>query len=109
MKTADNYFRGFPALWNLAVFYLFLLKPPGWLAAVIVTALAALTFAPFKFVHPTRVVRLRIVSVAALLAWGVLALDAVLEGLAPGLWVSAGLVAIAVYFLGVGLTEKRWT
>jgi phosphatidylcholine synthase len=109
MKTADNYFRGFPALWNLAVFYLFLLKPPGWLAAVIVTALAALTFAPFKFVHPTRVVRLRIVSVAALLAWGVLALDAVLEGLAPGLWVNTGLVAIAVYFLGVGLTEKRWT
>ncbi len=109
MKTADNYFRGFPALWNLAAFYLFLLKPPGWLAAAIVAALAVLTFAPFKFVHPTRVVRLRIVSLAALVAWGVLASDAVLEGLAPGLWVSAGLVAIAVYFLGVGLTEKRWT
>ena len=25
MKTADNYFRGFPALWNLAAFYLYLL------------------------------------------------------------------------------------
>ena len=24
MKTADNYFRGFPALWNLVAFYLFL-------------------------------------------------------------------------------------
>src|SRR4030095_14741783 len=48
MKTADNYFRGFPALWNAAAFYLFLLKPTPWLAAAIVAALAALTFVPFK-------------------------------------------------------------
>src|SRR3954451_7465362 len=26
MKTADNHFRGFPALWNAAAFYLFLLR-----------------------------------------------------------------------------------
>ena len=35
MKTADNYFRGFPALWNAVAFYLFVLKPPPWLAAVV--------------------------------------------------------------------------
>jgi len=30
MKAADNHFRGFPALWNAAAFYLFLLHlPPG--------------------------------------------------------------------------------
>ena len=28
MKTHDNYFRGFPALWNLAAFYLYVLEPP---------------------------------------------------------------------------------
>ena len=28
MKTPDNYFRGFPAVWNLAAFYLYLLEPP---------------------------------------------------------------------------------
>ena len=27
MKTADNFFRGFPAVWNLVVFYLLLLRP----------------------------------------------------------------------------------
>ena len=27
MKAADNHFRGFPALWNVAAFYLFLLHP----------------------------------------------------------------------------------
>ncbi len=106
MKTADNYFRGFPALWNLAAFYLFVLKLPPWIAAAVVAALAALTFAPFKFIHPTRVARLRLVNLVALVTWAVLALDAVIEGLVPGPWVSAALVAIAVYFLGVGLTEK---
>src|SRR5437870_13635817 len=26
MKTKDNYFRGFPTLWNIVAFYLFVLK-----------------------------------------------------------------------------------
>ena len=34
MKTDDNYFRGFPAVWNLAAFYLYLLEPPEWAAAI---------------------------------------------------------------------------
>src|SRR5690242_11315823 len=34
MKSADNHFRGFPGLWNLAAYYLFLLQPPAWLAAL---------------------------------------------------------------------------
>jgi phosphatidylcholine synthase len=107
MKTPDNYFRGFPALWNAAAFYLFLLKPMPWLAAVIVVALAALTFVPFKFLHPLRVTRLRTLNIAALIVWSALALVAVLHDLAPGPWVAGGLAAIALYFLGVGLAEKR--
>jgi phosphatidylserine synthase len=43
MKTPDNYFRGFPAVWNLAAFYLYLLEPPEWLAAGLIAALAVLT------------------------------------------------------------------
>ena len=46
MKTDDNYFRGFPALWNLAAFYLYILEPPEWIAATAVFVLAALSFAP---------------------------------------------------------------
>ena len=40
MKTDDNYFRGFPAVWNLAAFYLYLLEPPEWAAAVAIAVLA---------------------------------------------------------------------
>jgi phosphatidylcholine synthase len=107
MKTADNYFRGFPTLWNVAAFYLFLLKPPSWIAAGLVALLAVATFVPFKFVHPIRVARLRGVSVAALALWSILAGYALLTSLDPGPWVAGALVVIAAYFLAVGLTERQ--
>lgn len=107
MKTDDNYFRGFPALWNAAAFYLFLLAPAPWLAAGVVAALAALTFVPFKFLHPMRVARLRMLNIAAVIVWSALALVAVLRDLEPGPWVAGGLVLIGLYLLAVGLTEKR--
>ena len=105
MKTEDNYFRGFPTLWNAAAFYLFLLKPQPWLAAAAVALLVVLTFVPFKFVHPFRVIRLRGVNIAAMLAWSGLALVAVLTDLDPGPWVTGGLVVVAVYVVTVGLTD----
>ena len=107
MKTADNYFRGFPALWNAAAFYLFLLKPTPLLAGVTIVLLAALTFAPFKFLHPMRVTRLRAINIAVMILWAILALIALWHDLGPGPWVSGSLVVIGLYFISVGLTEKR--
>ena len=46
MKTSDYYFRGFPALWNIAAFYLFILKPGAWTGAGLIVALSELTFVP---------------------------------------------------------------
>jgi phosphatidylcholine synthase len=109
MKTPDNYFRGFPTLWNAVVFYLFVLKLPAWLAAAIVFLLAVLTFAPFKFLHPFRVVRLRSISIAAVVIWSALAALTLWRDLDPGPWVTAALVTIAAYFVAVGLTERRGT
>jgi phosphatidylcholine synthase len=105
MKTEDNYFRGFPTLWNAVAFYMFLLKPQPWLAAAVVAALAVLTFVPFKFVHPFRVNRLRGFNIAAVLAWAGLAFVAVLSDLDPGPWVTGALVVVAVYVVTVGLTD----
>jgi phosphatidylcholine synthase len=55
MKTDDNYFRGFPALWNLIAFYLFVLEVGAMVGAVVVATMVVLTFAPVHFVHPFRV------------------------------------------------------
>jgi phosphatidylcholine synthase len=106
MKTEDNYFRGFPTLWNAAAFYLFLLKPPAWLTVAVVAALAVLTFVPFKFVHPFRVMRLRMLNVTAVVLWAGLATVAILRNLDPGPLVTVCLVVIALYVIGVGLTDR---
>ena len=103
MKTADSYFRGFPALWNVAAFYLFVIKPPSWAGAAAIVILAAATFAPIHFVHPVRVPRWRLLNLAALVLWGVLALFAAAQNLDPPGWVAAALGAIAIYFVIVGL------
>jgi phosphatidylcholine synthase len=55
MKTEDNFFRGFPALWDVIAFYLFILQPGHIASAIVVGAFCVLTFAPILFVHPIRV------------------------------------------------------
>jgi phosphatidylcholine synthase len=107
MKTPDNYFSGFPAVWNVAAFYLYVLEPPPWAAAAMVVALSILSFVPVRFVHPLRVKRLRVLNVALLAAWGVLALWTVIDNLQPGPYVTWALAAIAGYFLLAGLLRKR--
>jgi phosphatidylcholine synthase len=106
MKTDDNYFRGFPGVWNLAAFYLFLLEPPAWAAAVGVFALAGLTFAPIRFVHPLRVHYLRTLNIVLLALWAALALLAVIQNLEPGLYVTIPLTVIAAYFLIAGFLRR---
>ena len=103
MKTKDNYFRGFPAVWNLAAFYLYLLEPPEWLAAIAVVVLAALSFAPIKFLHPLRVQHWKTLNMALLALWAVLAFVAVVQDLSPGIYITLPLSLIAVYFFAVGL------
>jgi phosphatidylcholine synthase len=106
MKTEDNYFRGFPALWNLVAFYLLLLTPPPAIAAGIVAALLVLTFVPFPFIHPVRVARFRTLNLALMGVWAMLAAAALWYDLAPGPWITGGLCAIGVYVLAAGILRR---
>ncbi|MEN3379278.1 MAG: phosphatidylcholine synthase [Hyphomicrobiales bacterium] len=107
MKTTDNYFRGFPGVWNVPAFYLFLLRPDPWIAAATIALLAVLTFVPVPFLHPFRVVRLRALNIALLTVWSVLAFVAVIRDMMPGPWITGALCVIAVYFLGAGMLRKE--
>jgi phosphatidylcholine synthase len=107
MKTSDYYFRGFPALWNVAAFYLFLLELPPWFCALAVVALAVLTFVPFHVVHPIRILHLRVLTIVAMVVWALLAIIAVADGLAPGFWIVAALCALAIYFVGIGFLRRH--
>lgn len=106
MKMDGNYFRGFPAVWNVPAFYLLLLKPDPWIAAAGIGMLAAATFLPIPFVHPFRVKRGRALTIALLAIWSVLACVTLLRDMMPGPWITAALCAIALYFLGAGLLRR---
>ena len=100
MKTDDNHFRGFPALWNAAAFYLFLLHPPPVVSSLAVAALIALTFVPFNVVHPVRVVRWRGLTLSLIGIWSVLAVIALAMDFNVSAPITIGLCAIAVYIVG---------
>jgi phosphatidylcholine synthase len=100
MKTSDNHFRGFPALWNAAAFYLFLLQPAPWLSSFVVAVLIVLTFVPVHVIHPVRVRRLRRLNLSLMAIWGALAIIALVQNFNVGWPVATVLSAIAIYIFG---------
>lgn len=109
MKTPDKGFRGFPAVWNVVAFYLLVFQPGAAVAGGSIAALAALTFAPFEFIHPLRVTRGRFLNITLLCLWCALAGTSLWFTLEPPGWVKFGLAVTAIYFLLIGLAMRTKT
>ena len=106
MKTPDQWFRGFPALWNVELLYLFVFRPAAFLCAAITLILAACLFVPIVFVHPLRVRQLRRVTISVTTVWFAAAAVAVTEGFVTSILVKTILVACAIYMLALPLVRK---
>jgi phosphatidylcholine synthase len=100
MKSDDNHFRGFPALWNAAAFYLFLLHRSPAISSLIVAILIVLTFVPFHVLHPVRVVRLRGLTLTLVAIWAALVVYALANNFNAGAIVTVALCAIAAWIVG---------
>jgi phosphatidylcholine synthase len=72
VKTSDGYFLGFPSLWNVVAFYLYVLPMGPWAALAIVVALAVLTFVPTRHLYPSQPGSLNRVAVILGGIWSVL-------------------------------------
>jgi len=103
MKTRDYWFRGFPALWNVVALYLFVLRPPAVISALIILAGVAAMFAPVVFVHPMRVKTLRGLNIVASIAFFALSAIAIRQSFDASLTVKLGFIVIAAYFLALPL------
>jgi len=102
MKTEDWWFKGFPAVWNVVIFYIVLFKPAALVSLTIVIVLAAMMFLPVVFVHPVRVKRWRALTMGVLVLWCMAAGWALWQKLDPGFICRSVLLGGAVYFLGLG-------
>jgi len=68
-KTEDFYFSGFPANWNIIVLYFYILDSTPWINLFIVLLFCVLTFIPFKYVHPFRVIEFRKTTLLITFIW----------------------------------------
>ena len=68
-KSADSYFVGFPAAWNVVAVTMYVMQTPPLVNIIITIALAVLTLAPLHFTHPMRVKKLRIWNIVASVVW----------------------------------------
>lgn len=106
MIADTMHFVGFPALWNVFVFFdFFVFDLPGWLNAAMVILFAALHFIPIKFAYPSRSTRWRgltlAISIAALIAAALL----IWEYPARSPFLQIVVVVAAVYFVILAVLE----
>ncbi len=75
-KTKDDFFKGFPSYWNIALFYMIYFSYWGHLNVLIITILAILSFVPIKYPYLSKVNAFtnnrfwQIVIVAMTVIWG---------------------------------------
>ena len=106
LKTKDNYFVGFPAVWNIVAFYMLVLETPPLFNLVATAVLGILTFTPLKFVHPLRVRELRAPTLVATAIWAASSLWLVVQIPESPSWALTAWVAASVY---LGLVSLRRT
>jgi phosphatidylcholine synthase len=106
MKQPDNSFRGFPVVWNMAVFVIYAFLPPPPIAFAVVLLLAVLTFMPINFVHPVRVAKWRGTTLLVVAIWFVACAWLIVTNFhAPGP-VKFVLLASSAYLLGVAAVQQ---
>ena len=104
-KSSDNCFVGFPAVWNVVVLYIFAFQPKEPVVIAVVLVFVVLTFIPFKWIHPVRVVALRPLTLSLAGLWTLAAGWTIFKGFPAEGWAKLVLAAVAVY--GILLSFSR--
>ncbi len=100
IKTHDLWFRGFPAIWNVLILYILVLRPGPLVSMLVIIVFACWMFAAVPFVHPLRVVRLRPLTITLTVMWCAAAIAAVIQGLPEAGFLSkAVLIVVGLYYI----------
>jgi phosphatidylcholine synthase len=102
MKTDEYFFSGFPVVWNMVIFTLFVIDASEAVAFSVVIISVILTFFPIHFLHPVRVKRLRPLNLAVFLIWSLLGGVSLLMHFRAPDWVEWGVIATGLYLYGIG-------
>jgi len=106
-KTSDHFFTGFPSYWNIAVFYLFVMRLAPLVNAIVLLSLAVLVFVPIRYLYPTRTPRFRGVTLALCISWGVVMLAMLWQLPVVSPWLLWASAVFPVYYLILSLAIGR--
>lgn len=102
MKTEEYFFSGFPVVWNMIVFTLFVIDASAMTAMIVVSVSVVLTFLPINFLHPVRVRRLRSLNLLVFLVWSALGMYALLMHFSTPHWAQIAFAACGAYLYCIG-------
>ena len=103
--TGDFRFRGFPAMWNFVVFYIFVLElDPIW-NVVIIAVFCSLHFIPIDFIYPTRTIRLKKLTFSLVLVLAVINLTILMQHPLRNRALLAASLAIVGYLMAISLYQ----
>ncbi len=102
MKTEEYFFSGFPVVWNMIVFSLFVIDASANVALAVVLVSVFLTFLPINFLHPVRVLRLRPLNLGIFLIWSLLGCAALLMHFETPAWINVPFIICGLYLYVIG-------
>jgi phosphatidylcholine synthase len=102
MKTEEYFFSGFPVVWNMIVFTLFVIQASGATALIVVGISVVLTFLPINFLHPVRVERLRPLNLGIFLVWSALGIYSLLMNFNTPQWALLIFIVSGFYLYCIG-------
>ncbi|MGM4981045.1 phosphatidylcholine synthase [Rhizobium sp. SG570] len=102
MKTDEYFFSGFPVVWNMVIFTLFVIDASATTAMILVGVSVVLTFLPINFLHPVRVRRLRPLNLGIFLFWSALGVYSLLMHFVMPQWAVALFIISGIYLYCIG-------
>jgi phosphatidylcholine synthase len=102
MKTEEYFFSGFPVVWNMVVFTLFVIDANATTAMVLIGVSVVLTFLPINFLHPVRVKRLRPLNLGIFLAWSALGVYSLWMHFFMPQWATILFIVFGIYLYCIG-------
>lgn len=105
MKSADNYFVGFPATWNIVALYYVVLSPPAWVTFIATVILAILSVVPIKFLHPFRVRKAMPLNIFFTVIWLIASAFLIAQYGHFKVWTLMLWWVSGLYFIGFGIWQ----
>jgi phosphatidylcholine synthase len=102
MKTDEYFFSGFPVVWNMVIFTLFVIDASAATAMIVVGFSVVLTFLPINFLHPVRVERLRPLNLGIFFLWSALGVYSLLMHFVMPSWAIVLFIVTGVYLYCIG-------